>query len=356
MSLIVELKPDARDPAARARSQSRWRSIVPFVYSRRRGERSVATPDNAGLPSILVVSILKSGTVFTNLMLARGLSLEQMPVSFGYFPHYLIDIPKVVSFIKGGKVARAHFDPSPVNFQSLTPFIRKWVLHIRDPRSVVLSWVHHMNRVYSERENGEYQHLFVYPTPPEAYYDWPFHIQVDWNIDNFLPSVVTWTRSWLAVYDSRQYDILLTTYSELCRDECAYIQKITDFYGIPRERFNRPKIEKTIPGSHFRAGLEDEWITEFTSDQILRSTATIGQDLLTRFAWRLACTRLASHHAPTKAMPSRLKSCAARYEMARPSQSAQWDRHRTLLYAAALADLFNLLAGNPTRQGLASSG
>ena len=261
------------------------RSILPFVVSTPRKEPSTPRCASTTLPSILVVSIPKSGTVFTNLMLSRGLLLEQTSVSFGYFPHYLVEIPKLVSFVKGGKVAPAHFAPSAVNLQSLTPFIKRWVLHIRDPRSVVLSWVHHTNCIYSERHNGEHQHLFVYPSPPVSYYGWPFRHQVDWNIENFLPSVVRWMRSWLAVYELHRYDILLTTYSELARDELSYIHRILDFYGVPRRLFQCPKIEKTINGSHFRAGLEDEWMTEFTRDQILRATAMIGEDLLTRFAW-----------------------------------------------------------------------
>ena len=32
-------------------------------------------------------------------------------------------------------------------------------------------------------------------------------------------------------------------------------------------------------------GLEDEWLTAFTGDQILKSTAMVGQDLLQRFGW-----------------------------------------------------------------------
>jgi Sulfotransferase domain len=239
----------------------------------------------AELPSILVVTVPKSGTVFTNLTLSRGLSLEPVSVSFGYFPHYLVDIPKLSSFVEGGKVASAHFDPSPVNLQSLTYFVKKWVVHVRDPRSVVLSWVHHMNRLYRERGKGEYEHLFVYPAPPEAYYGWPFCRQVDWNIEHFLPSVVAWTRSWLAAYDSRRYDMLLTTFSELARDELGYIHRILDFYAISRGLFRRPHIAKTLQGSHFRAGLQDEWLTAFSADQAAKATAAIGQDLIERFGW-----------------------------------------------------------------------
>lgn len=261
-----------------ARKLLRWSALDAFLARR----RSRSKPK---LPSILVVTVPKSGTRFTNLTLSGGLGLEPTSVSFGYFPHYLVDIPKLPSFVEGGSVASAHFDPSPVNLQSLTHFVRKWVVHIRDPRSVTLSWVHHTNRLYSERGDGRYHYLFVYPAPPEAYYGWPFCQQVDWNIEHFLPNVVAWTRSWLAIYDSRRYDILLTSFSELARDELSYIRKILDFYAIPREVFHRPHVERTLLHSHFRAGLEDEWLTAFSPDQVARATSLIGDDLIERFGW-----------------------------------------------------------------------
>lgn len=249
------------------------------------GGRLFRSHSRKALPSILVVTIPKSGTVFINQMLSRGLSLKPASVSFGYFPHYLVDIPKVLSFIERGQVASAHFDASPVNLQCLTPFVKKWVVHIRDPRSVILSWVHHMNRLYGERDNGKFHHLFVYPVPPEPYFGWPFRQQVDWTIDHFLPSAVAWTRLWLAVYDSRQYDMLLTSYSDLVRDETGYINKILDFYQIPHCLFRKPHIEKTVHGSHYRVGSENEWLTAFTAGQIAKSTAMIGGDLIERFGW-----------------------------------------------------------------------
>jgi hypothetical protein len=264
-----------------ARKFLRWSALDSFLARR----RSRPKPK---LPSILVVTVPKSGTRFTNLMLSGGLALEPASVSFGYFPHYLVDIPKLPSFVEGGSVASAHFDPSPVNLQSLTYFVRKWVVHIRDPRSVTLSWVHHTNRLYGERSDGRYHHLFVYPTPPEAYYGWPFCRQVDWNIEHFLPRVVAWTRSWLEIYDSRRYDILLTSFSELARDELGYIHKILEFYAIPHDLFCRPHVEKTLIHSHFRAGLEDEWRAAFSPDQIARATSMIGDDLIERFGWPAA--------------------------------------------------------------------
>jgi hypothetical protein len=280
-----------RDAVARAGRLLRRLALRSFA-----GRRRLPNHARTALPSILVVTIPKSGTVFINQMLSRGLSLEPGSVSFGYFPHYLVDIPKLLSFIEGGQAASAHFDASPVNLQSLTPFVKKWVVHVRDPRSVLLSWVHHTNRLYGERHNGKFEHLFVYPAPPEPYYSWPFQQQIDWNIDHFLPRAVAWTRSWLAVCDTCQYNILLTSYSDLARDETAYINQILDFYGIPRSLFRRPQIEKTVLSCHYRVGSQNEWLTAFNAGQIARTTAMIGDDLIERFGWDrgVAAARMAS--------------------------------------------------------------
>ena len=67
------------------------------------------------------------------------------------------------------------------------------------------------------------------------------------------------------------------------RGELAFIHKILDFYEIPHSLFRQPVIEKTVFGSHFRAGLEDEWTTAFTADQIAKANAQIGRDLIERF-------------------------------------------------------------------------
>ncbi len=92
------------------------------------------------LPSILITSIPRSGAMFTNLALNRGLGLESAIVSFGYFPEYLVELPKLMSFKKDRKLVQAHFDVSPVNLQLLANVVKKWIVHVRDQRSVLLSW------------------------------------------------------------------------------------------------------------------------------------------------------------------------------------------------------------------------
>ncbi len=215
----------------------------------------------------------------------RGLGLQPLTVSVGAFPHYSLDVRQLRRFQGGGVIVSSHLDASAENLQFLSAFVNRWVVHVRDPRSVLLSWVHHLQRLYKARHAGINELLLVCPTPPEALFERDFSEQLDWNIANFLPSVVSWTRRWLAAYDSSANNILLTSYSDLVKSEEEFLFKILDFYGVSRSLFKKIPLERTIDASHFRTGHPDEWRDSLTSSQVLRATEIIGGDLLARFEW-----------------------------------------------------------------------
>lgn len=237
------------------------------------------------LPSVLFVSVPKSGTVFTQQTLARGVGLEIASVAVGSFPRYAMSVKELARFRHGGMIAAEHCNASMENLQSLAAFLDRWVVHIRDPRSVLLSWVHHLNRLYAEQDTAPHELLYVCPTPPHAFFGYPFFRQVEWNIEHFLPNVLGWIRTWVETHDSGRYNILLTTYSDILASEDDFLARILDFYGIPHDLLRRPRLEKTIHGSHFRVGRADEWRDAFSADQIARTTRMIGDDLLERFGW-----------------------------------------------------------------------
>jgi hypothetical protein len=244
---------------------------------------SLPAPQQKPHPSILIVTIPKSGTIYTSQLLAGGLDLTAAALSAGCFPRYTIDIEKIATFAGGGQLAMTHCDGCAENLHILSGFLDRWVVHIRDPRSVLLSWVHHLDRLYDERNNGTHQLLYTYPTPPAGYFELPFLERIEWNIANFLPQAIRWVKDWLDVYDSGRHNILLTTFTELARTERAYVEKVLDFYAIPRSAFVDCPIDKTA--CHFRVGREDEWAQVLTRDQIARTTRMIGRPLLDRFDW-----------------------------------------------------------------------
>jgi hypothetical protein len=239
------------------------------------------------LPSILFTSIPKSGTVFTGQMLSRGLGLELVRLTAGSFPRYLFDLPRLVQFSAGGMIATEHFDASPENLQLLEAFVDRWVVHIRDPRSVLLSWVHNLDRLHRERHNAPHHLLYVCPTPPKHYFGLSLSQKVDWNIEHFLPNVLGWTKTWVETHDAGHHNILLTTFSDILSSEDEFLFRILDFYEISRDRFSRPVVESN-DDLHFRVGREDEWRDWFTPMQLAQIRVMIDGPLTERFGWPLA--------------------------------------------------------------------
>jgi hypothetical protein len=238
----------------------------------------MSAPD-APLPSILVVSIPKSGTIYTQRLLTEAIGHQPAYISLGYFPQDLVDYAKLPGFVSGGQLCSTHLDASPANLDRLSRFVDRWVVHVRDPRSVVLSWTHHIAKLAAERPHLL---LHVHPSPPVECRDWPLQEHIWWHLEHFLPNVVAWTRRWFEVIDSGCYRILLTRYDELRLNEQAYGNRILDFYGIPRERRAFPSIEKVVETSHFRTGRADEWLEAFTPAQLRHANEAIGDALLQR--------------------------------------------------------------------------
>lgn len=169
-----------------------------------------------------------------------------------------------------------------MNPQLLKAFVPKWVVHFRDPRSVLLSWVHHVGRLATE---GRVKEVFrVLPVPPEALHAWSFERRIDWHIDNFFPSVIQWIQKWVDVADLMPERILLTEYAELRKDDDAYTRKVMEFLDIPESVHTYGAPEKTM-GSHYRTGLQDEWRDALNVRQLERISVAIPSALAKRFDW-----------------------------------------------------------------------
>ena len=83
-------------------------------------------------------------------------------------------------------IATEHFDASQENLQFLGALVDRWVVHIRDPRAVLVSWVHNMDRLYQDQQTAPHHLLYVCPTPPEPYFGFSFSDKVDWRRRFFI--------------------------------------------------------------------------------------------------------------------------------------------------------------------------
>jgi hypothetical protein len=239
-------------------------------------------PETVFRPSILMVSIPKSGTVYLNKMFVNGLGLTPCIMSNQYFPHDQLYLDAMEKFARGGFYLSAHINPSTENLQILDVFVPKWVVHFRDPRSVLLSWVYHVARLASETRFTDL--LRVTPTPPRALHTWTFEKRVDWHVENFLPTVNQWMLDWLTIASQMSNRILITEFATLKEREQDHAGMILDFLGTDRSSYRHRPPEKTME-SHFRSASYDEWREAFTPSQVKRVNGMIPPLLFDRFNW-----------------------------------------------------------------------
>lgn len=237
-------------------------------------------------PSALIVTIPKSGTIFLNNTLSRALGLASMVISNSHFPEDQLRLDEFREFAKGGRICNAHLDPSPINLQMLDLFIPRWIVHLRDPRSVVLSWTHHLDRLF--REGRGIETLHVAPRPPETYDGYGFEDRISWQIDHFAPTVIDWMSAWLGFADLNPSRILVTEFQAMAADETAFIARIADFLDIPFHAAGHQPLEKTMENAHFRSGKTDEWRSSLTPYQIDRISRMIPGYMAERFGWTSA--------------------------------------------------------------------
>ena len=247
------------------------------------------------LPGILLSTLPKSATVYIWAALAHGLGgLPQVRVTACWFPVDLVSKELLPEFVRGGNaVAHAHLGAQWQNRILLSHYLDKMIVHVRDPRSSALEWVHHM---LTMKHDG--QDLGIELTPkkywPEGFFEMSYEEQIEVEVHSFLPDAIQWIESWLDAIEDPSFKtkVHLTQYEKFVADEKAYFHSVLDFYGIDKslwtfkpytpQKADDPRLESA---GHFRNARLDEWRDAFTPDQIERAAGMMPERLFERFGW-----------------------------------------------------------------------
>jgi hypothetical protein len=244
-------------------------------------ERTSSEIRSIRAPSILLNAIPKSAGVYIRNALRARLMFEDADITAGIFPNDIICHDRLPAFMAGNKVAHHHFDASPTNLWFMRTVGLRVVVHVRDPRACILSWVHHLKDVTSPSQ------LLPHPanTPPAEYFGKDFGWRLDWMIDHHFPIFVRWIEQWAAAAPDFSDLVLLTSYEDFISDESAYFDRIIDFFGIPRARYFKIPMAKSAE-NNFRSGTADEWRGALTREQIERCNTALPTELAKKFGWR----------------------------------------------------------------------
>lgn len=227
----------------------------------------------ANKPSLFLVTLPKSGTVFISHSLRLTLGLDHTATLVTpTFPKNIIWPEMLSDFVDGGMISVSHMQPDATNISTLKAAgVVKGILHVRDPRAAIDSWL----AFAPKRANGYHQLVLNADHLKMSDEDRRKHL-----IDNTFPIFTRWLQDWLKLID-RDPDLnyLVLNHEDLKTNESEYFRRIMDFYGVSAPLIT---VEKT-ENSHFRRGDNSSWRATFTPSEITRLNELMPSSFWIRF-------------------------------------------------------------------------
>ena len=232
------------------------------------------------IPPIFINSIEKAGSTFIEHSLARGLGLPMHNFNNGIFwPNREIDPGKLSRMLEDHGICKQHMFPTPHNLEQIENAFDRIIIHVRDPRQALLSWVHQI-------EDDRFKKKYISSGfSTEDYYQFSLHDKINWQIENHYGTLIDWFDQWLRVDQERTIGtrIKFTSFENMISNQYDFFNEILDFYEIDRLRFiPPPPPSETV---NFRKGLKDEWRAVFTKEQINLVDRLLPDRLVSVFDW-----------------------------------------------------------------------
>ncbi|MDJ0943401.1 MAG: sulfotransferase domain-containing protein [Kiloniellales bacterium] len=280
--LVNLLLARGRRSEAEARAQALDFPVLPVRATQEAFEDRRQTAIAAGRRMMLITTVPKSASESIWNRLAEGLKLGQCFLSLGLFPDCCL-LPSRVRFAaRGGLIVKEHIAATPHNCQTLVEYGQdRIVVHLRDPRQALLSWIHFVRDDVSQRLLAPLWRKIV---PQAEVLSLSLEAQLDWGIAHYLPYLIDFVKDWTAVDDDPESGlrVCFASFERFRQDPDGYVDSVLDFYDIDKAAFRRDSEAEVV---HLRKGLIDEWRGVFTPAQKERAWALIPDDMAERHGW-----------------------------------------------------------------------
>ena len=293
LTQLTELSPSEIDLYSQTlMKQGRWAESDNIIemYSKTCAYRgySQETFFSKDRPHIFINTLPKSGSVYIQNSLAKGLDLKLVygtEISGGAFPDQMLVQKTGYRFLGSGVVMQNHIPANKMNLALLCQYYPKLVLHVRDPRQALISWTHHTIKDWDAWNFQVYKHTLELP---QNYLDLNLSKKFDIMINKWFPLMLGWLENWkqALVQNRFELDILVTRQEDLKENKKDFFQKILTFYDIPFEKLKLP--HGPVEGKqHFRKGSTNEWQEVLTSKQINKLNNNCPPSLFEYFNWSI---------------------------------------------------------------------
>jgi len=252
--------------------------------------QTVYIPKFKRLPGLFINTLPKSASWYIRYCLCDGLRIPHGSLAgvAGIFYNMRIDPIMADRFVKyGNQVVQVYIAPVTTNLIALKRFnINKLVVHVRDPRQAVISWMYHIERNISRQE---LQNVLLETKIPYNIYQYlslSMEQKLDTLIENFLIRFVNWIDGWVnAAEDSNwDFDIMLTRFEDMKADPKAYFQSIIKFYDIDLSYWHDENVNYNVR-RNYRKGSTKEWRQILTNKQLKIANEMIPSKLFNKYGW-----------------------------------------------------------------------
>jgi len=251
------------------------------------------------IPGVMVNSMPKSATMSIWGSLHSGLGIPRVFISNNVrsYKYEIVDPEKAKRFVKGGCAAQGHLAATNLNlFLMERAGIDRMVIHVRDPRQAMLSWVHFIDKLYK----ADSLLVMDYPLCDdyfsltheeqihcEQYFLKKLEEKISVHIEHYMPMLIEWLIGWMEQEEHPKCNIKIkfTRFEDFKYEPEKFYRDILSFYNIDMARFKMPDFN--LHGkSHFRKGLVEEFRDVFTSEQMGKVNDMIPDRIFNKFGWR----------------------------------------------------------------------
>lgn len=182
------------------------------------------------------------------------------------------------TYINNGSVP-----PSKANMDLLAN-LGKMVLHVRDPRDALVSWIAYTDLHF----NHPLTLGLIYPAPPADYFGWSYEKKADWQIDHYYSYAMVWLNQW-AYYLTHNppIEVLVTTFEDMATQPLTFFREIVQFYGTDPALFTDKNVQP-LTQAQFRASVDDigQWTRKLTPAQQRRVSDMLDENTVQFFKWK----------------------------------------------------------------------
>lgn len=228
----------------------------------------------------------QSGTFYISETLCDFYQVQTYRVTKRTFPRDRIFENAFSRFIDQSltRMVVAHADPSAQNIDLLHHELDRFILHVRDPRDSLISWVDFVDR----HEEHKYTLGRVPPLPPADYFNWNREKKIDWQIEHFYKYSLQWLQEWVVVLEQHpELEVKLTTFEQMVKDPLHFFQDLVAYYEGNPLNFSEENVLQ-VWKSVFYFDQDDVgiWKEQLTPKQQIQVNSMIPDVLFFMFDWK----------------------------------------------------------------------